>query len=39
MMPGLYVFAAVGIVAGALGYAGGYFADPRTYGVTVGVKF
>ena len=24
---------------GALGYAGGYFADPRTYGVTVGVKF
>ena len=24
---------------GALGYGGGYFADPRTYGVTVGVKF
>jgi hypothetical protein len=24
MMPGLYVFAAVGIVAGALGYAGGW---------------
>ena len=24
---------------GQLGFAGGYFADPRTYGVTVGVKF
>ncbi len=24
---------------GQLGYGGGYFADPRTYGVTVGVKF
>ncbi|MBB4614079.1 TonB-dependent receptor [Novosphingobium taihuense] len=24
---------------GALGYGGGYYADPRTYGVTVGVKF
>ena len=24
MMPGLYVFAAVGIVAGALGFAGGW---------------
>ncbi len=28
-----------GIDFGALGYAGGYYADPRTYGVTVGVKF
>ncbi|MEO0030309.1 MAG: hypothetical protein RIS94_67 [Pseudomonadota bacterium] len=28
-----------GIDFGQLGYAGGYFADPRTYGVTVGVKF
>ena len=28
-----------GIDFGALGYAGGYFADPATYGVTVGVKF
>ena len=28
-----------GIDFGALGYAGGYFADPRTYGMTVGVKF
>ncbi|MCZ8018426.1 TonB-dependent receptor [Novosphingobium sp.] len=28
-----------GIDFGALGYAGGYFADPRTYGVTLGVKF
>ncbi len=24
---------------GQLGYGGGYFADPRTYGMTVGVKF
>ncbi|MCC6941097.1 MAG: TonB-dependent receptor, partial [Novosphingobium sp.] len=24
---------------GQLGYGGGYFADPRTYGLTVGVKF
>lgn len=24
---------------GQLGYGGGYYADPRTYGVTVGVKF
>lgn len=24
---------------GPLGYGGGYYADPRTYGVTVGVKF
>lgn len=24
---------------GALGYAGGYFAAPRTYGITVGMKF
>ncbi|MBO9723939.1 MAG: TonB-dependent receptor [Novosphingobium sp.] len=24
---------------GQLGYAGGYYADPRTYGVTVGVTF
>ena len=28
-----------GIDFGPLGYAGGYYADPRTYGVTVGVKF
>lgn len=28
-----------GIDFGALGYAGGYFADPATYGVTFGVKF
>lgn len=28
-----------GIDFGPLGYAGGYFADPRTYGVTVGMKF
>ena len=28
-----------GIDFGALGYAGGYFADPRTYGMTLGVKF
>jgi iron complex outermembrane receptor protein len=28
-----------GIDFGALGYAGGYFADPRTYGVTLGLKF
>ncbi|WP_374529764.1 TonB-dependent receptor [Novosphingobium sp.] len=28
-----------GIDFGALGYAGGYFADPRTYGVTLGIKF
>jgi iron complex outermembrane receptor protein len=28
-----------GIDFGALGYAGGFFADPRTYGVTLGVKF
>jgi iron complex outermembrane receptor protein len=28
-----------GIDFGALGYAGGYYADPRTYGVTVGMKF
>lgn len=27
-----------GIDFGALGYAGGYFADPATYGVTVGFK-
>lgn len=27
-----------GIDFGALGYAGGYFAEPRTYGVTLGVK-
>lgn len=24
---------------GQLGYGGGYFADPRTYGLTIGVKF
>ncbi len=28
-----------GIDFGALGYAGGYFADPRTYGMTLGLKF
>ena len=28
-----------GVDFGALGYAGGFYADPRTYGVTVGVKF
>ena len=28
-----------GVDFGALGYAGGYYADPRTYGVTVGIKF
>ena len=28
-----------GIDFGALGYAGGFFADPRTYGMTVGLKF
>lgn len=28
-----------GIDFGQLGYAGGYYADPRTYGVTLGVKF
>ncbi|MEY4238025.1 MAG: hypothetical protein RL339_626 [Pseudomonadota bacterium] len=28
-----------GIDFGALGYAGGYFADPRTYGATLGLKF
>jgi iron complex outermembrane receptor protein len=28
-----------GIDFGALGYAGGYFADPATYGVTFGLKF
>lgn len=28
-----------GIDFGQLGYAGGYFADPRTYGVTAGIKF
>jgi iron complex outermembrane receptor protein len=28
-----------GIDFGQLGYAGGYFADPRTFGVTVGLKF
>lgn len=28
-----------GIDFGALGYAGGFFADPRTYGVTLGIKF
>jgi iron complex outermembrane receptor protein len=28
-----------GIDFGPLGYAGGYYADPRTYGVTVGIKF
>ena len=28
-----------GVDFGPLGFAGGYFADPATYGVTVGVKF
>ncbi len=28
-----------GIDFGALGYAGGYFNDPRTYGATLGFKF
>lgn len=28
-----------GIDFGALGYAGGYYADPATYGLTFGVKF
>jgi len=28
-----------GVDFGALGYAGGFFADPRTYGVTVGFKY
>ncbi|PQM28032.1 TonB-dependent receptor [Sphingopyxis lindanitolerans] len=28
-----------GIDFGPLGYAGGYYADPRTYGVTLGMKF
>jgi iron complex outermembrane receptor protein len=28
-----------GIDFGALGFAGGFFADPATYGVTVGFKF
>ena len=28
-----------GVDFGPLGYAGGYFADPRTYGATVGVQF
>lgn len=28
-----------GIDFGALGYAGGYFADPRTYGMTLGLRF
>jgi len=28
-----------GVDFGALGYAGGFFADPRTYGVTLGVKY
>ena len=28
-----------GVDFGALGYAGGYYADPRTYGVTLGFKF
>lgn len=28
-----------GIDFGALGYAGGYFSDPQTYGVTLGLKF
>lgn len=28
-----------GIDFGALGYAGGYFGEPRTYGVTLGLKF
>ncbi|MBM3515372.1 MAG: TonB-dependent receptor [Alphaproteobacteria bacterium] len=28
-----------GIDFGQLGYAGGFFADPRTYGLTAGIKF
>jgi iron complex outermembrane receptor protein len=28
-----------GVDFGALGFAGGYFADPRTYGLTAGIKF
>ena len=28
-----------GVDFGALAYAGSYYADPRTYGVTVGIKF
>ncbi|QGP80361.1 TonB-dependent receptor [Sphingobium sp. CAP-1] len=28
-----------GVDFGQLGFAGGYYAEPRTYGVTVGVKF
>ncbi|QPI74950.1 TonB-dependent receptor [Sphingobium sp. Cam5-1] len=28
-----------GIDFGQLGYAGGYYAEPRTYGITVGAKF
>ncbi|WP_277873344.1 TonB-dependent receptor domain-containing protein [Sphingomonas paeninsulae] len=28
-----------GVDFGQLGFAGGYFAEPRTYGVTVGAKF
>ena len=28
-----------GIDFGALGYGGGFFADPQTYGVTLGLKF
>lgn len=28
-----------GVDFGALGFAGGYYADPRTYGITLGVTF
>ena len=28
-----------GIDFAALGYAGGYYADPRTYGMTIGIKY
>lgn len=28
-----------GVDFGALGFAGGYFADPRTYGITLGVEY
>lgn len=28
-----------GVDFGSLGFAGGYYADPRTYGVTIGVKY
>ena len=28
-----------GVDFGPLGYAGGYFADPRTYGVTLGIEY